>query len=250
MSSDNITQINDIITEYFNTHKVDYIPAKDIMPALISAGVFSKDHRKGLPFRKILRALDVKNELDKIPSVYADRQEKDTYWYLVREGKQFPAAEGSAPVSKKQLGISKRVNSDENYILNLCDELLNDTASRQHRFPFLLGDFHKDKKSRTKLPVDGYYENINLVIEYKTKQQTEKVSNSEERAPKTVSGVSRDEQQKIYTQRKREVLERKNVNLIEINYFAFDYDDELNIIRNKETDTKIVEDLLKDYLNS
>jgi len=248
MSTDIIAQINEVIATYFNTHSEDYIPAKDIMPALINAGIFTKDTKKGLPFRKILRKLDKENSLDKIPFVYPDRKEKTTYWYLVKKGAEYTPKVETTAISKKQLGISKRVNNDTHYILNLCDELLNDSASRQHKFPFLLGDFHKDKKSRTKLPVAGYYENLNLVIEYRVKQITEEVTDSDKPVVKTVSGVSRDEQRKIYDQRKRDVLERKNINLIIINYYAFEYDNEMNIVRNKEKDIEIVKDLLKDYI--
>lgn len=248
MSTNNIAQINEVIAEYFNTTKEDCIAAKDIMPALINAGVFTKDTKKGLPFRKVLRALDEENALDKIPFVHAERTEKNTYWYLVREGAKYIPKVETATISKKQFGLNKRVNSDENYILNLCDELLNDTASRQHRFPFLLGDFHKDKKSRTKLPVDGFYENINLVIEYRDKQPTEETPVLDKPTVKTISGVSRDEQRKIYDQRRRDVLLRKTINLIEINYYAFEYDSQLNIIRNKEKDIEIVKELIKDFL--
>ena len=248
MISDNIAKINEVIAEYFNTHEVDCIAAKKMMPAFVSAGIFNKDIKKGRPFRKILRALDKENALDKIPAIHAERTEKDVYWYLVREGKEYTSTEVSSTISKKQLAINKRVNNDENYIINLCDELLNAAASRQHRFPFLLGDFHRDKKSRTKLPVDAFYQSLNLVIEYRLKQPTEEISDTEQPELKTVSGVSLIEQRKIYNQRRKEVLLRKEINFIEINYYAFEYDSEFNIIRNKEKDIEIVRDLLKAYL--
>lgn len=248
MHTDNIAQINEIIAEYFNTHKEDYIAAKEMMPAFIKAGVFTKDEKKGLPFRKVLKALDEENALDKIPSVHAERNEKSTYWYLVREGKQYTSTEETKPISKRQIGINKRVNNDENYILNLCDALLKDTASRQHRFPFLLGDFHRDKKSRTKLPVDGFYEKLNMVVEYHEKQHAEEVVDADKPVEKTISGVSRDEQRKIYNQRRRDVLLRKNINLVEVNFYAFENDSQSNIIRNKEKDIEILRGLLKDYL--
>ena len=246
MVSDNIAKINEIISEYFNTHKVDFIPAKNIMPAFIEAGIFTKDIKKGLPFRKILRELDKENALNKIPFVHAERKEKDTYWYLVREGKQYISEENTA-ISKKQLAIDKRVNNDENYIINLCNDLLKDTASRQHRFPFLLGDFHRDKKSRTKLPVDAYYQNLNLVLEYRIKQP-EEIASLDKQTSKTISGVSLDEQRKIYNQRRKEVLLRKEINLIEINYYAFEYDSEFNIVRDKEKDTEILKGILSEFL--
>lgn len=248
MNADNIIQINEVIAEYFKTHKEDWIAAKDIMPALINAGVFTKDHKKGLPLRKVLRKLDKENTLDKIPFVHAERNEKNTYWYLVRKGAEYKPKEMATENSKKQLGIKKRENSDEYYILNLCDELLNEKASRQYTFPFLLGDFHKDKISRTKLPLDAYFHNLNLVIEYREKKYTEEVSDVDKPTIKTVSGVSRDEQRKIYDQRKKDVLLRKNINLLEINYYAFEYDSRMNIIRDKEKDIEILKGILKDFI--
>lgn len=248
MSTDNIKQINEVINTYFNSHKEDWIAAKDIMPDLINAGVFTKDLRKGLPLRKILRKLDIENALDKIPFVHAERKEKNTYWYLVRQGAEYSPTVDSTKVSKKQLGKNKRENSDEYYILNLCDELLHEKASRQHTFPFLLGDFHKDKISRTKLPLDAYYKNLNLVIEYREKQHTEDVAHFDKPKVKTVSGVSRAEQRKIYDQRRKNVLLRKDINLIEINYYAFKYDSKMNIVRDKEKDTEILKGILKDFV--
>lgn len=247
MSTDIIKQINEVISNYFNSHKEDWIAAKDIMPDLINAGVFTKDHKKGLPLRKVLRKLDKENTLDKIPFIHAERNENSTYWYLVREGAKYPSTEDSTTVSKKQLGINKRENSDKYYVLNLCDELLNEKASRQHRFPFLLGDFHKDKISRTKLPLDAYYKNLNLVIEYKEKQAEDSLQVDKSEV-KTVSGVSRSEQRKLYDQRRRDALSRKNINLIEINYYTFEYDGEMNIVRNKEKDVEILKGILKDFV--
>jgi len=248
MNTDNIAQINEVITEYFKIHKEDWIAAKEIMPALINAGVFSKDHKKGLPLRKVLRKLDIENSLDKIPFVHAERKEKNTYWYLVRKGAEYKSKEITAENSKKQLGIKKRENSDEYYVLNLCDIILDEKASRQHTFSFLLGDFHKDKISRTKLPLDAFYKKLNLVIEYREKQDAEKDLHIDKPEVKTVSGVSRAEQRKIYDQRRRDVLLRKNINLIEINYYAFQYDSQLKITRDKEKDIEILKGILKDFI--
>ena len=250
MSADNIIKINEVIAEYFNTHKEDWIAAKDIMPALIDAGIFVKDDKKGLPLRKVLRKLDTENTLDKIPFVHAEQNGKNTYWYLVREGAEYKPSEVATENSKKQLGIKKRESSDEYYVLNLCDAILNEKASRQHTFPFLLGDFHKDKITRTKLPLDAYYRNLNLAIEYRKKQLEEEISTAENPIAKTVSGVSRSEQRKIYDLRKRDVLVRKNINLVEINYYAFAYDNENLIIRDEEKDTEILKGILKEFILS
>lgn len=53
-----------------------------------------------------------------------------------------------------------RTDPDANYVLNLCDALLARPSFRQYRFPFL---FNKGKA----LPVDAYYPDLNLVVEYR-----------------------------------------------------------------------------------
>ena len=64
---------------------------------------------------------------------------------------------------------SKVQDRDEDYVIDLCDEVLGLKASRQHRFDFLTGD------TGCKLPVDAYYEEKKLVVEYHEKQHTEDV---------------------------------------------------------------------------
>ena len=59
---------------------------------------------------------------------------------------------------------------DEEYILSLCDALLGRKPLRQHRFSFLLGD------SGRRLPVDAFYSDLKLVIEYRERQHTEAVA--------------------------------------------------------------------------
>ena len=56
--------------------------AKEFMPLFIENGIFNKDYREGLPIRKVLRALDTENSLDKIPYVHAERKSKITNWYF------------------------------------------------------------------------------------------------------------------------------------------------------------------------
>lgn len=246
MTEETIAKINEVIAAYFTAHSgVDWIPAKDIMPELVKAGVFRKDEKSGLPLRKVLRALDKKEALDDIPFVHPERIEKNTYWYLVREGAQYTPKEIINPISKKKRTILNRQNSDEYYVLNLCDELLEEKATRHHTFDFLVGDFHQDGRSRTELPVDAYYINLNLVIEYAEKQDASTVDNPDKM---TVSGVTRAEQRKIYNRRRREVLRKKEINLIEIKYKDFECDANNKLVRNPERDHKILKKILKKFL--
>ena len=247
-NEDKVTQINNVIENYFNTNTdKDWIPAKEIMPALIEAGVFTKDNKKGLPLRKFLRSLDKENTLNSIPSVQTERTETAIYWYLVREGAELPKNESITTVSKKDKAKTTRENSDEFYILNLCDELLKEKASRKHTFSNLLGDMHKRGKTRTKLPLAAFYEDANLVIEFLEKQ-----NNTEEQLEKlnvmTVSGITRSEQIKRYNKRRRDVLQKKDINLLEIDYSSFECDNKKNLSRDKNKDVAVLKKILKHYI--
>lgn len=144
-----------------------------------------------------------------------------------------------SPVTKSSGSITKsRSQSDESYIIDLCDEVLKQKAIRQHRFDFLKGD------SGMRLPVDAYYSSLNLVIEFKEKQHTEAVKFFDRR--ETVSGVGRGEQRKLYDQRRREVLPKHGINLIELDYSDFEHSSNKKLIRNKELDlSKIIKKFKK-----
>jgi len=82
---DKILTINKVIREFFATNRfINKVPAKDLMPEFIEAGVFDKDKKKGLPIRAILRELDTKKQLHQIPSVLPERKKVYTYWFFVR----------------------------------------------------------------------------------------------------------------------------------------------------------------------
>lgn len=132
---------------------------------------------------------------------------------------------------------SSRSTSDESYVIDLCDEVLNQKAQRQYRFDFLKGD------SGTKLPVDAYYPSLNLVVEFKEKQHTEEVKFFDRRH--TVSGVGRGEQRKLYDQRRRDILPQYGIKLIELDYSDFEYTRGKKLVRIKEEDLKVIINKLK-----
>lgn len=125
---------------------------------------------------------------------------------------------------------------DEVYVIDLCDEILGRKAKRQQRFPFLLGD------SGTSLPVDAYYEDLNLVVEYCERQHTEAVPFFDRRL--TVSGVGRGEQRRIYDERRREILPKYGIRLISIAYSDFMYDSRKRIVREHQRDIQIIKKIL------
>ncbi|MAY52571.1 MAG: hypothetical protein CMC75_04830 [Flavobacteriaceae bacterium] len=129
-------------------------------------------------------------------------------------------------------------------IIDLCDRILNLKSSRQHKFDFLLGDINSRGFS-SKLPVDAYYQQLNLVIEYRERQHTESVSFFDKPNKLTVSGVHRGEQRKIYDQRRDEILPKNGINLIKISYYDFDYDNRKRILRNEKEDIKTIDKIIK-----
>lgn len=110
------------------------------------------------------------------------------------------------------------MDKDEHYIIGLCDEILEATAERQHRFAFLLGD-ENSRLKRRHLPVDSYYRGHNLVIEYREVQHSAPVALWDKR--RTVSGLNRAEQRRKYDQRRRDVLSAYGIKLVELDYSLF-----------------------------
>jgi hypothetical protein len=79
-----INKINQVIAAYFEANPgVTKIAAKELMPEFMKAGIFDYNHRDGLPLREILRGLDRENRLNLIPSLYAERKTRNTYWYFI-----------------------------------------------------------------------------------------------------------------------------------------------------------------------
>ena len=148
-----------------------------------------------------------------------------------------PPIQKAISLPKTTLLDKGRTESDEAYIIDLCDEVLKQKALRQHRFEFLLGD------SGTKLPVDAYYPSLKLVIEFREKQHTETVKLFDKR--QTVSGISRGEQRKLYDQRRRDILPTHGIQLIEFDYSDFAHSKSKKLIRKRDEDMRVVEKRLK-----
>ncbi len=248
---DKIQTINRAIEEYFAFHKsVDIVPAKDLMTWFIKKGVFDSDTKGGLPIRRILRTLNRKGQLGQIPSAFPDQKAKNINWYFIRSGSEVSASgRKAAPTGSRKRSemvpraSSGRSSSDEEYVIDLCDEALGLKASRQHRFDFLRGDPGQNRQGVT-LPVDAYYESLSLVIEFREKQHTEEVKHFDKPGVMTVSGVHRGEQRKLYDQRRREVLPKHGIKLIEISYSDFQHDSGKKIVRDRSEDLLTVRSIL------
>jgi hypothetical protein len=148
--------------------------------------------------------------------------------------------------SKSVIETARPSTKDELYVLDICDKILRQISSRQHKFDFLLGDTNSNGTA-VKLPVDAYYDKLKLVIEYRERQHTESVIFFDKPDRMTVSGVHRGEQRKIYDERRRKLIPQNGLTLIEISYTDFNHDNQKRIIRNEKQDTEVVRKLLQAY---
>lgn len=134
---------------------------------------------------------------------------------------------------------TSRQNSEEAYIINLCDDVLQLTAKRQHKFSFLKGDTGRF------LPVDAYYEELNLVVEYHEKQHTEEVHFFDKRI--TASGITRAEQRRKYDELRRTEIPKNGLSLVIFDYSEFLHTKSKRLMRNLNKDYKVIEDKLRGY---
>lgn len=199
-----------------------------------------------MPIRKLLRDLSEKNGISEIPYAYGVKKSTNTNWFFSDincVNGDDTLLSGSSEITKQpSCAMTKngRANSDEYYVIGLCNEVLGLTASQQHHFDFLVGD------SGRKLPVDAYYKELNLVIEYCESQHTTSTPFLDNK--KTISGVSRGEQRRLYDERRRIELPRHGINLVSIHYDDFGTTKRLK--RNHDSDIEIVRKKLCDYIKA
>ncbi|MCB0536987.1 MAG: hypothetical protein KDE33_05605 [Bacteroidetes bacterium] len=80
-----VGRIDQVVRDFFKKNPtVREVMAKDLMPLFIEKGIYSKDHRNGLPIRNTLRMLDEENQLQLLKNVKVVRHETNRNWYFVK----------------------------------------------------------------------------------------------------------------------------------------------------------------------
>ena len=134
-------------------------------------------------------------------------------------------------------GMSRQ---DEKYVLDLCDKVLGLNCLRQHTFDFLRGD------RGHLLPVDGYYSELDLVIEYQERQHISSVPFFDRKL--TLSGISRGAQRALYDERRRELLPKHGIQLVEFTVTEFAHNSKLRLRREEANDILIVRRKLDQFI--
>lgn len=249
LMQERIQAINSVLRAYFaDKTNPRQVPALELMGLFINKGIFNKDHRNGLPIRNVLRKLNKEDRLHDIPYARGELKQKNIYWTFVDANADMV---GNTVLSKGLVDVSNgasvrkkgasRIDSDEYYVIGLCNEVLKREASQQHCFEFLLGDTGR------RLPVDAYYEDLNLVIEYYESQHTESTPFFDNK--KTVSGVPRGEQRRLYDERRRTELPKHGIKVIILRYSDFGTTKRLKR-DNREHDIEVVRKKLAAFISS
>lgn len=100
-------------------------------------------------------------------------------------------------------------------MLDLCDQVIGQPGLRQHRFDWLLGDPARDGR-QVRLPVDGFWPDSKLVVEYRELQHDRPNRHFDKPDRMTVSGVHRGVQRALYDARRDELIPVHGLRLVVI----------------------------------
>ncbi|MEU7606506.1 hypothetical protein [Streptomyces sp. NPDC041003] len=126
-------------------------------------------------------------------------------------------------------------DSDEAYVVGLCNRILGESALAQHRFDWLLGDFGAGGR-QVRLPVDAYWPGHQLVVEYRELQHDQPMPHFDKPDRLTVSGVHRGEQRALYDARRDTEIPTHGLRLVVIRPWDLDADGRGRLRRSEEAD--------------
>ena len=123
----------------------------------------------------------------------------------------------------------------ERYCTKLVSNALGGVEYKPgHRFPFLRGDPTVKRPNGVTLPVDAYYPDFKLVLEFREAQHySDRVPLWDKRI--TATGQARKEQRRKYDKRREEVLPANGIKLLIIYDYEItdNYVNDLNTVRQK-----------------
>jgi hypothetical protein len=125
----------------------------------------------------------------------------------------------------------------ERYCAKLVSDALRGAEYKSgQRFAFLRGDPTPKRPNGVMLPVDAYYPEFRLVLEFREKQHYgDRVALWDNRV--TATGQRRKEQRRKYDERREEILPDKGLKLL----IVYDYE----ITENRDNDLVVVKRKLK-----
>ncbi|MFC8441152.1 hypothetical protein ACFUJT_23675 [Streptomyces griseoincarnatus] len=139
--------------------------------------------------------------------------------------------------------MASRGDSDEAYVIGLCDRILGEPALTQHRFDWLLGDPGAGGR-QVRLPVDAYWPGHRLVVEYRELQHDQPMPHFDKPDRLTVSGVHRGEQRALYDARRDTEIPAHGLRLVVVRPADLDADGRGRLRRSEEADLATLRKML------
>ena len=136
-----------------------------------------------------------------------------------------------------------RADRDEDYVIDVCDEILGEPALRQYRFGWLRGDPGRTGR-RVALPVDAYWPDPAVVLEYRELQHEEPNRHFDKPDQLTISGVHRGILRAIYDARRDELIPAHGIRLVVITPHHLDATGRGRLRRTRSYDQPAIERLL------
>ncbi|GAA1250373.1 hypothetical protein GCM10009633_23880 [Janibacter melonis] len=136
-----------------------------------------------------------------------------------------------------------RADRDEDYVIDVCDQILGEPALRQHRFDWLRGDPGRTGR-RVALPVDAYWPDPAVVVEYRELQHERPNRHFDKPDRLTISGVHRGIQRAIYDARRDELIPAHGIRLVVITPHHLDSTGRGRLHRTRSYDRAAIERLL------
>lgn len=137
--------------------------------------------------------------------------------------------------------------ANQQYVIGLCEEVLGFPASSEHRFDWLRGDPSPKTGKSVRLPVDAYWEDLQLVVEFNERQHYEPVAHFDKPDVLTVSGVHRGIQRRLYEERRAELVPQHGLSLVIIRMDEFEVRHN-QIVRRPDADRSIVAGHLSPFI--
>ena len=78
-------KITSVLDEYFKSSTESTVQAKELMDLFIQKGIFTKNHRDGLPIRDFLRHLERNNHLHLLPHATFEQKSVNKNWYFINK---------------------------------------------------------------------------------------------------------------------------------------------------------------------
>ena len=209
-------------------------PAADLMPYLEEKKILKKTQGERTPIEALLDLMNERDHINVFPWALGEGDPNRLQWFFVFL-KGYSLKELEEKMTDEQ--TSKFIEfGDENYLLDLCDEIIGQKALRQHLF-------HLRDKERS-FPVHGYYSELNLALYYQKPPQSEVVTRLKNISWVSGRSLHREKEEEEFLQKCRELLAERGIQLLEIHHSNFSHYKLKRLQKTEKADVEVLKQIL------